>query len=197
MHAKLLLWLVTAMLSWTLPAARHDAERDRYEAIAQDAVAVAFDAGEKPIYPGALGRTKTALMLLAIASYESGFRADVDDGTVRGDGGRSWCLMQVNLGANRILLNDDGYAFSQDTSGWSGKDLVQDRQRCFRTGLHLMRASHKACGNLSAYTSGRCRKKEPKAIARAARASAWFKDGKDLEWTDEGLDEQGKLALDP
>lgn len=197
MQAKLLLWLVAAMLSWTIPAARHDIERERYEGIAKDAVAVAFDAEEKPIYAGALARTKTALMLLAIASYESGFRRDVDDGTVRGDGGRSWCLMQVNLGHNRVLLTEDGYTYSQDATGWSGKDLVEDRQRCFRVGLHLMRASHKACGNLSAYTSGRCSKKEPKAIARASRATAWFNKGEGVEWNDAEVSEQGKVALDP
>lgn len=199
MKATLILWLVSAMLRWTLPEAQHDAAKTRYAEIANDAVAVAFDPAEKPIFSGPLGRTKTAALLLSIASFESGFAKDVDEGTRRGDGGRSWCLMQVNLGSARIRVEDqETFAYSFDgKTGWSGKDLADDRKKCFRAALRIARVSYRACGDLSVYTSGKCAKDEPKAKAREARAKARFLDLTPLTWLDSDILDPRTLASNP
>ena len=89
-------WLVGAMIAWVPPL--HDADRVRYESIARDMVAVAYDDQEAPLFAGADGRAKTALLMASIASFESQYRADVDDGRVTGDHGRSFCLMLVQVG---------------------------------------------------------------------------------------------------
>jgi hypothetical protein len=199
MHSKLILWLVTAMLRWTLPEAQHEDARARYESIARDAAEVAFDSDEAPLFPGPLGRTKTAALILSIASYESAFEEDVDVGTKRGDHGRSWCLAQINLGTARVRVEDQGqrWAYSFDGVGWSGRDLVRDRKKCFRTALHMARTSLRSCGNLSVYTSGRCSKTEPQAIARYRRATARFGDLGQSFWLDSDIAVPGPLASNP
>ena len=173
MNTRLIVWLVSAMLRWTLPEAQHEAARARYTEIAQDAVTVAFTAEESPLFKGPLGRTKTATLLLAIASYESSFRQDVEEGRKRGDHGQSWCLMQINLGRARVRLDGDGWAWAKadEEGALSGEDLAADRKACFRMALHFARVSYRACGDLSLYTSGSCSKTEKAAKYRAFRAA--------------------------
>lgn len=189
MYLTVIHWLVAAMLSWVLPhaPALHEAQRARYTEIAQDAMAVAFDKSEAPLFVGPLGREKTATLMLAIASFESGFDKGVDAGTVQGDSGKSWCLMQVQLStrdkdgktSTRMNFKDDVYEYVYDkTKGYGGEDL-SDRKLCFRMALHIMRASYKRCGDLSGYTAGVCLKDEPKAMNRLGRArrlgvATWF-----------------------
>src|ERR1700733_1517308 len=117
-------WLVGAMLAWVPP--QHDTDRVRYESIAKDLVSIAFDANETPVFTGDNAREKTALLMASIASFESGYRADVDDGRTTGDHGRSYCLMQVQV-------------VGQTSEGWTGKDLVTDRLKCFRAALKRIR----------------------------------------------------------
>ena len=158
-------WLVGAMLSWVPPA--HDADRVRYEAIARDIVSVAYDEAEQPIFTGDGGRAKTALLMASIASFESGFRADVDDGRTTGDHGRSYCLMQVQV-------------FGHTTEGWTGHDLVTDRKKCFRAALSRIRYSFEWCKShaledrLSGYTTGLCRDGEHLARDRFFRARSYW-----------------------
>lgn len=156
--AILTLWFVAHMAAWTRPAPglRPTPERVAYLAeVAADALAVAYDPTEAPLFDGPHGRARTAALLLSVASFESGFSRDVDRGQRRGDAGRSWCLMQFNLGAHgRVALDGDGVRFGE--GGWSGADLVAERPRCFRAGLHLLRMSLRTCGDLTLYTSGRC-----------------------------------------
>lgn len=168
-NSILLVWLVSAMLRWTLPETQHEAATARYTEIAQDAVDVAFDPEEPPLFKGPNGKIETVALMLSIASYESSFSEDVDRGVMRGDGGRSWCLMQINVGKDRVLMTGDVYARGRDL-GWSGPDLVEERQRCFRTGLHMMRESFRICRDLSLYTTGRCVKDEQTAKWRQLRA---------------------------
>jgi hypothetical protein len=148
---------------------------DRYNDIAKDVVAVVYDPNEKPLFSGPNGREKTVDVMLAIATYESSFRKDVDFGLGKygkGDGGRSWCMMQVMLGRaetngktrQRIFVRPDGWmGYSTDPAiGWGGEDLVRDRKNCFRASLAVLRTSFQACSRnamkdkLSLYASGKC-----------------------------------------
>lgn len=153
-----------------------EATTARYTSITNDLIDVVYDPAEKPLFTGPKGRAQTVMVLLAIASFESGgFRKDVDLGLgkyAKGDGGRSWCLEQVQLSqagpngktARRILVHPNGtFSFTTDPNqGWGGEDLVKDRKKCFRAGLAVARASFGACGNietkdkLKAYAAGNC-----------------------------------------
>ena len=86
-------WILTAMVTWAPP--KSDTDLERYKAIASDIERVAYDADEAPALLGSEGRARTALLLASTAYDESYFRADVDRGEARGDGGRSVCVMQV------------------------------------------------------------------------------------------------------
>jgi hypothetical protein len=158
-------WLVGAMMAWVPPL--HDSDRTRYEAIAKDVVAVVYDEHEAPAFTGEMGRAKTALLMLAIASFESSYRADVDDGRVLGDHGRSYCLMQVQV-------------FNKTPEGWTGKDLVTDRTKCFRAALRAIRTSFEWCKDhaledrLAGYTSGSCRDGENLSRYRMWRAKSYW-----------------------
>lgn len=178
--AKILAWLLLAMRAWIpfAPNADAEAEAARYAAIAETARAVAW--GERPVFKGEEeeARAKGALLLLSIASYEGSFSAAVDDGRVTGDGGRSWCLAQVNYPAapghtSLIVVNGD-FKWSPVADGWTPRDLVTDRVKCFTAAYAIVRTSIRQCGNLSVYTSGSCNAKERKAKERMGRAMAWY-----------------------
>src|SRR5579884_644196 len=121
---SLVTYLVAAMMAWVplraqSPFESQEAARARYESIARDAVSVALDEQETPLFDGPDGRTRTAVLMLSIASFESSFRKTIDDGVGRGDGGQSYCLMQIH--------------FIQPTTreGWTSHQLIEDRKRCF------------------------------------------------------------------
>jgi hypothetical protein len=158
-------WLVGAMLAWVPP--QRDVDRTRYESIAQDFVSVAYDEHEQPAFVGDGGRAKTALLMAAIASFESGYRADVDDGRTTGDHGRSYCLMQVQV-------------VGKTSEGWTGRDLVTDRTKCFRAALKRIRISFDWCKDhaledrLAGYTSGTCSDGEHLSRDRVWRAKAYW-----------------------
>jgi len=157
--------VLSAMVAWLPPKTAHD--HARYESIATDIEAVASDPGEPPIATGPDGRARTAL-LLASTSYDEGqFREEVDDGRARGDGGRSVCLSQifVNPGKKR--------------EGWTAEELIEDRQKCFRAALHIMRGSIAWCSHLKegdllgGYTHGKCVANNRLGRGRWRRAFAW------------------------
>jgi len=166
-------YLHAAMLIWS-PLAAHDYTKvsreetyDRYWSIAYDMETVASDPHEAPLFDGPTGRAQTALLMLAIASYESGgFRADVDrQDAPTGDGGHAWCLAQVHEPYAREL-----------TIGPAG------RVSCFRAELHALRDSWALCPTdgwdpayrLTGYTVGHCEADEPHATHRAERATRWW-----------------------
>lgn len=174
----------------------------RYEDIARDAMEVAFDKNEDPVFSGDGARVKTMATLLAIASHESAFRRDVDFGLgklSRGDGGQSYCLNQVRLSTMdssgrtyvRVVLTDGGgYRYSGDMNeGWGGEDLVSDRKKCFRTSLAIIRNSFDKCRylpeqeRLRAYASGSCRIGSVASRTRMGLADKWFKSA---EFDDSG-----------
>jgi len=136
----------------------------RYWGIASDLETVVFDPEEAPLFDDpAVGRAETAVLILAIASYESGgFRADVDrEDKPTGDGGHAWCLGQLH----------DQYA--------SG---LTDRVSCFRGMLHALRDSWSMCHSddgdvvyrTTGYTVGHCEANEPGAELRVKRARDWW-----------------------
>jgi hypothetical protein len=150
------------MFAWT-PA--RETDRARYTEIASDLASVVYDPAEEPLYSGEGGRARTALLLASIAAHESTFRADVEDGRARGDGGTSWCFMQLHIGSGKTV------------EGWTGQDVTADRKLCFRAGLHIARESFRMCKGLpanemlSAYASGQCgRSVESRAMTSRAFA---------------------------
>lgn len=169
MLERLATWLLGAMLTWSPPISKTPTEQARYESIAKDLATVALDPSEKPAFEGSDGRAKTALLMAAIASFESGYRADVDDGRTRGDHGTSWCLMQVRV-------------FGKTREGWTGEDLTRDRTKCFRVALRIIRESFAWCKDrpiedrLAGYTVGSCKENEPLARNRFGRARSLWKE---------------------
>jgi hypothetical protein len=191
-------WVVDRMVSWSPPGrsfiqeAKETPEegKARYGEIAEAILSVAYDPSEPPLFGGRNGRARTAAVLLSVARMESGFRRDVDlnlGKLARGDGGRSWCLMQVQLGSpmngktkTRILFEGDGVSFTSDPGlGFGGEDLIADRRVCVRTGLRMMRRSFSACSRLnvldklSAYTTGSCQSGQRESRARVRLAIDW------------------------
>jgi hypothetical protein len=170
---SLVAYLVAAMTAW-VPIKAHawmespEATMARYESIARDAAEVALDESEVPMFDGPDGRTRTAVLMLAVASYESFYRKAVDVGIQRGDHGRSYCLMQIFIGDGRTH------------EGWNGRQLVEDRKLCFRAGLHIMHGSMSDCrkfpfdDRLSAYVTGHCYVHSEVSRSRIGRARAWW-----------------------
>ena len=196
-----------------IPEAQETVEdaTSRYEDIAKDVAYVVWDEDEKPIFHGSRGRERTAMVLLAVATFEGGFRKDVDFGVgkmSKGDGGKSWCLNQVNLGKrdsvgstpNRIVVNIGGGFKITDhqDEGWSGQDLVDDRQKCFHAALSILRSSFASCSRnpmeerLTQYASGHCDQGEDASRKRMGLALRWmgtklpkFKDAEVFDWMGE------------
>ncbi len=200
-------WVVDRMVSWAPPGISYVKEakeseadgRRRYEDIANDIMAVTYDPAERSIFQGDNGRAMTTALLTSIAFYESAYRKDVDTGIgpkARGDSGRSWCLMQVKLGAPekdtgrtrlRVFVGPNGglrFVSSPKEAGyaasWGGEDLVQDRTKCIRVALRLARMSFGACSKLdvrdrlSMYASGQCEEGQDASRRRVTRAQRWL-----------------------
>lgn len=110
----------------------------------------------EPLFPNDENRHKTASLVLAIAFFESGFIKSVDAGNRRGDNGGSYCLMQIHTGNGRV-----GYG-PEEMRAWTGKDLAEDRTKCFAAGVEALRISIRACGvgadgrALNVYAAGKC-----------------------------------------
>jgi hypothetical protein len=226
---QVIAWIVSLITSVApigrkqyIPEATESIEESeaRYNSIAFDAMSVAYDPQEKPLFSGSRGRARTVMVLLAASTYESSFRKDVDLGIgklSKGDGGKSWCLNQINLGKsdadgntpNRIIVNvGGGYKFTtKSDEGWSGTDLVQDRQKCFYAALAVIRSSFAATANLplkdrlKVYASGSLDRGEEASHRRMGLAMRWmatrspnFRDSEVLQWIEaqQGPEEQPK-----
>jgi len=175
----LIAWMVAIMMaaaphytSYVPEAVETPAEmKERYEDIAKDIVNVVYDPEETPLYNGARGRARSASTVLAIAYFESSFRKAVDKNLGkegRGDHGRSWCLMQLNIGEGKTA------------DGWSGPELIEDRTKCIRSAYRYIKMSFGACrglpieDRLSAYASGRCMTPSIASRRRLNVSSMWF-----------------------
>lgn len=157
-----------------------DEARIRYLEIAEDAASVAFDKSESPVFIGDKARIKTYFLMLSIAGKESYYNKYVDLGFNNGDDGKSFCLMQINLGNYKTK------------EGWSGIDLVGDRiarQRCFKVGLRRIKQSFILCKHrtgaekLGGYTHGYCPEVNYQARLRYNRAMSFVDSN--VHFTDE------------
>jgi hypothetical protein len=172
-------WLLSVMLSAVPPGSSRfpkeavespEAGRARYEAIARTVARVAFDEAEKPLYEGPRARERTAALLLALAYHESSFRRDVDFGIgpQAHGGGPYHCLLQIRVD-------------ERTPDGWTGRDLVADREKCFRAGLHLLQRSRKHCKKqgpdawLRLYASGHCTRGRVAVEKRLDTLARWLK----------------------
>lgn len=199
---QLIAWILSFMVTVAPPGrntyipeaneTRDDAQA-RYEAIARDVAEVVWDSGERPLFQGPNGRARTTALILSVMLHESAFRKDVDTGVgklARGDGGRSWCLMQLNVGAGRtIAWNKSRYRYARPgdpadevVDGFSGPMLVQDRRNCIRAGLRGIHGVR--CGGLPvrewlrAYASGSCEKGSTESRRRMDVAISWYNNHK-------------------
>jgi hypothetical protein len=141
--------------------------RARYEATAEafaDAIAELPD-NVMPVRAKdrAKGEAWIAAWAVGVALHESGFLRSVDTGARVGDGGRAWCVMQVNLAPGKTTAE-----------GWTGKDLVSDRTKCARAGIAILARHMAGCSRLpfadrtSGYASGTCQRGVPAAQRQAA-----------------------------
>lgn len=199
-------WVVEAMVSWSPPGRSfikdaketRDEGKARYAEIADAMLRVAYDPSEPAAFRGPTGRGRTLALMLSIAWHESGFRRDVDLGIgsmARGDSGRSWCLIQAQLGSpgpdgktpGRVLLGAGGTLTWTTASevrrhppasglvDLGGEDLVADRRLCIRTGLRAARKSLTGCRSLPALErlaglSGSCDRGRKESRSRMAKA---------------------------
>lgn len=150
-------WLLSILLSLAplrSGGPQEDAyeQLERYETIAEDIEHVT-SAGPW-LFSGPQAHERTALMLLAIAHMESGFHFGVDTGAIAGDGGRSVCILQRNVGRGVT------------PEGWDRVDLIRDRKKCIRSALNLAARCVGMCRGdwIKAYGSGSC--------ARGGKAAA-------------------------
>lgn len=213
--SKFVLWVLLFLNTYAAPGrpqylpdaieSKEDALA-RYEAIARDIEEVAKT--ETPLFKGPQAQSRTASVLLSVMLFESGIRKDVDSGVgsqARGDGGRSWCMLQQNVGKGRTLAwntvkNRPARAICKDGQvsttgvpcdptaevhpGWTGPELVADRKNCFRAGLRAMRLSFAACSRLPtadwlrSYASGSCENGAEASSRRMNFAMRWFANHK-------------------
>lgn len=140
--------------------------RARVQHIVEDAAGVALAESEVPHHTGPWGRERGLMRTLAVAWHESmGFHRDVDSGVIRGDGGKSVCLMGI--------MTDGGHA-----EGYTISELVNDRRACFSVGFHRMRLSYRTCRTtglvgLSAYASGNCQKGRKESADMVRMGDRW------------------------
>lgn len=149
----------------------------RRESIAHDVVDVIYTDETLPVlFSGPEARAHEVPLVLSIMFHESGFRRDVDLGigpAARGDGGRSWCMMQIQVGAGRTApWNKVKKRFAKGTyktvvtegvptrvwsgpdpkeeieDGWTGPELVKDRKKCITAGFRIVSASFGATNGL-------------------------------------------------
>jgi hypothetical protein len=174
-------WLLSVMMSAVPPGksrapdARETVEEGeaRYRAIAQAIAEVSLDPKEEPLYTGERAREKTAALMLAVSYHESHWRRDVDLGIgpkARGGGGRYHCLMQI------------GVPKGKTPEGWTPKQLVQSRERCFRRGLHILQRGRRHCRGrgahafLNHYASGYCDRGRKAVSLRVRTLDRWLRE---------------------
>lgn len=129
-----------------------EAANARYQAVANDIIHVVYNPRTKPLFSGPNGRARTVSVILSIMLHESGFMRHVDYALGkygRGDSGQSWCSMQIKVGAGRTMKwnmrHDRPIAWNDPKEdifeGYTGEELVANRQLCIGEGLKVLRVS--------------------------------------------------------
>lgn len=167
-------YLLAAMLAWTSGSNRADRNEARYLEIATDIASVATS--EPALFRDDASRTKSALVLLSIAFWESGFSAKVDRGELLGDRGLAVSLWQIHDEGGLVML-PSGYAHARDVPGATdivtAARLKADRRLAARMALHIALGSLKRSGGLCGYSGepGPC----PRAKLRLEHAIQWYR----------------------
>lgn len=128
MTAKLLLLLIALLVPpkhQTHNGETEEAARARYDVIAQ---AIHSVAGEDHVL---------AAFLVTVARHESTFRRDIHSGEVRGDGGWSWSLYQLNLGPRSDSVVPGTKWRARDIVG---VELAPTRRATHSAAIHLRKA---------------------------------------------------------
>lgn len=192
-------WMVSFMVAMAPPGRpinipggqeTEQAALARYHEIAQDIAEVVYDPTVKPAFRGPDGRSQTVAVILSIMFHESSFMRHVDYAIGekgRGDRGKSWCMMQLNIGDGRTIawnkVHDRPIRPNDPKKeifwGYTGPELIAERKRCIREGLKIVRLSVYACkpikfGELRIYASGSCYKGMDKSRERMRTASEWY-----------------------
>jgi hypothetical protein len=183
--AQVVAWLSVAIATWV-----PNLDVSVRGRAAAEVVSVAYDPSEPPVFAGAQGRAKTAILIAVVASEESGFRTDVQAGHCRPgecDHGRASCWMQLHAGSGIVLVGETWRMAARAERGvnvFKRADLVGEENEvsCLRVGVHMIRSSLAAYGSLRGYTGERGRK-APVAEARM-RAVRRFVDSNPAPWDD-------------
>lgn len=157
----------------------------RYQQHATNIAEVALDPTEKPLFAGDNGRVKTALAIASIETFESFLKKGLIHGDCHenpdkrcrksSDIPHSFCHMQIQPGPTGIVLDTDTYHFAKEgETGYAGVDLDNNPLLCNRIGLHMMRESIVARGDLSIYSGEKAG--GIKAFHRLHRAQWWYKN---------------------
>jgi hypothetical protein len=134
----------------------------RYVAYAENAAEVSLDPNEDSLFPGEDGRVKTALLIMAVRTFESFQKEGPIHGDCHENADRqcrketdkphSFCHMQIQPGVGIVLDKKYWrYALPGELSIHSS-DLDADDKLCDRVGLHMMRQSLAARKDLTVYT---------------------------------------------
>lgn len=156
-HDTLIAWAVSIMMTWANPAkmypndeAMQEAHVATYEDKARDAIATVYDRNNtSTIFGGKYGKAMDTALLLKIAASENSY-IENPGGVPEINGGRSWCMMSLNIGNGKTI------------EGWTGPELDADRRKCFKAGYNAMKRSFGGCRRLpfkyglSVYHSGKC-----------------------------------------
>jgi hypothetical protein len=138
-------YLFIAMVSWLSPAKQPESlevSTARYESIAADVAEVVSREDEPALFKNDTDKTKTALLLISMAYFESSYFARVDEGHClpkECDGGLAFSMWQFHP---EMGLAFDGDKWKYDANGWHGKDFIADRKLTIRMVLHLLRGPH-------------------------------------------------------
>lgn len=211
---SLISWIVAFMVAVAppgrptfVPEAQEtkEAALARYQSIATDIVDVVYDPKTKPLFKGSEGRARTVSVILALMLHESAFMKNVDEGKgkfSRGDAGKSWCLLQLNVGKGRSWswnakhdrLPRRGDDPADIIPGFTGPEMVADRKKCIIAGLRGLRVSFSSCPGLPldqklrTYGSGSC-KKGGKASSVRMHTSfrLWYRTKDQRTWKDSDI----------
>lgn len=181
-------YVETALRAWSC---RSQQELAPLDAVARDIVAVVTDPVEAPLFRGDTSRARSAILVAAIAWLEGGLLARVMDGSVNdpdwrrahrafvrsfsSDAGKAWGLGQVHPEGGIVLTEDGGWTYRALAPAGAlaidGPTMAARPELAFRVVLHMLRASLRRTGSLSAY-SGETGE-APKARTRLRFAESW------------------------
>ncbi len=171
-------YLTAAMISW-IP----NADVTWYESVANDVATVVLSEEEPELFIDDLNRTKTGLLMISIARFESNFIRRIDEGKCYAnecDNGNAFSMWQIHP-IHGIVLTPTSYMYytrevSHDENIIRGIDLVKNRQLACKTAMHFARVSLAKYKSLCMYTGESCKTgRHPMADVRLSTALSYEK----------------------